>query len=142
MNKKIITFFISAFVLFASSFLVAKEAVEKKISAGVASSDLLTVVLGLGLVLALIFGCSWFVKRMGGLPSAGGGTIKVLSVLPVGTRERITLVEVGDKQLLLGVTAHQITTLHTFDEPVVNAADLKNNSEFAQKLHQMMSRGS
>jgi flagellar protein FliO/FliZ len=142
MIKKISSFFVAITTLPGSAIVLAEQAVEKKLYTGVSSGDLITVLLGLGLVLGLIFGCSWFVKRMGGLPSAGGGAIKIVSVLSVGTRERIALVEVGGKQLLLGVTAQQITTLHTFDEPVVKADDLKNNSEFAQKLHQMMSRGS
>ncbi len=142
MIKKIICLFSGCLLLPVSTLVLAEQALEKKVSTGVASGDLISVFLGLGLVLALIFGCSWFVKRMGGLPAAGGNAIKVLSVTSVGSRERIALVEVGGKQLLLGVTAQQINTLHSFDEPVVKSADLKNNSEFAQKLHHMMSRGS
>jgi len=107
---------------------------------GVGAGQVMTVLGGLAFVLALVFGCGWLVKRFSGMTSTRGGAIKVVSVLPVGTRERLALVEVGGQQLLLGVTAQQITTLHTFDEPVVDATETKNNSEFAQKLHQMMSR--
>jgi len=107
---------------------------------GIGAGQVVTVVAGLAFVLALVFGCGWLVKRFSGMTSTRGGAIKVVSVLPVGTRERLALVEVGGQQLLLGVTAQQITTLHTFDEPVVDASETKNNSEFAQKLHQMMSR--
>lgn len=142
MIKKIISLFLALTTLPGSAFVLAEQVAEKKLYTGVSSGDLVTVSLGLGLVLGLIFGCYWLVKRMGGLPAAGGGAIKIVSVLSVGTRERIALVEVGGKQLLLGVTAQQITTLHTFDEPVVKTDDSKNNSEFAQKLHHMMSRGS
>lgn len=107
---------------------------------GVSTGQVFTVLGGLAFVLLLVFGCGWLVKRFSGMSGTRGGTIKVVSVLPVGTRERLALVEVGGQQLLLGVTAQQITTLHTFDEPVVEATETKNNSEFAQKLHQMMSR--
>jgi flagellar protein FliO/FliZ len=107
---------------------------------GIGAGQVMTVLGGLAFVLALVFGCGWLVKRFSGMTSTRGGAIKVVSVLPVGTRERLALVEVGGQQLLLGVTAQQITTLHTFDEPVVDATETKNNSEFAQKLHQMMSR--
>jgi len=114
-------------------------------SVGIATADILTVLAGLVLVLAVIVACAWLIKRMGGMHTGSTGTIKVITVMPVGTRERLALVEIGGQQLLLGITAQQITTLHTFDEPVVDtAADLikgKNNSEFAQKLHQFMSRG-
>jgi len=107
---------------------------------GIGAGQVITVLGGLAFVLVLVFGCGWLVKRFSGMTSTRGGAIKVVSVLPVGTRERLALVEVGGQQLLLGVTAQQITTLHTFDEPVVDATETKNNSEFAQKLHQMMSR--
>jgi len=107
---------------------------------GIGAGQVFTVLAGLAFVLALVFGCGWFVKRFGGMQPAGTNAIKVVSVLPIGSRERLALVEVGGQQLLLGVTAQQITTLHTFDEPVVDAANVKNKSEFAQKLHQMLSR--
>lgn len=122
----------------ASPLSWAAEAAES--TPGISGGQVFTVVAGLVFVLVLVFGCGWLVKRFSGMPSARTGAIKVISVLPVGSRERLALVEVGGQQLLLGVTAQQINTLHTFDEPVVDAADLKNNSEFAQKLHQMMSR--
>lgn len=122
----------------ASPLSWAAEAAET--TPGISGGQVFTVVAGLVFVLVLVFGCGWLVKRFSGMPSARTGAIKVISVLPVGSRERLALVEVGGQQLLLGVTAQQINTLHTFDEPVVDAADLKNNSEFAQKLHQMMSR--
>lgn len=115
---------------------------ENTVRAGVGWADIMTVAGGLGLVLLVIFGCAWMVRRIGLAPSANTSHIKVLAVLAVGSRERITLIEVGGKQLLLGVTANQINTLHSFDEPVVDSTKIKNNSEFAQKLHQLVSRSS
>ena len=121
-----------------SSFSWAAEATNP--APGIGAGQVFTVLAGLAFVLVLVVGCGWLVKRFSGMPSGRSGAIKVVSVLPIGTRERLALVEVGGQQLLLGVTAQQITALHTFDEPVVDAADVKNNSEFAQKLHQMLSR--
>jgi len=99
------------------------------------ASQLASLVGGLALILALIYGLSWFVKRF----SQGGfmhnPTLKIISALPLGTRERLMLVDVGGKQLLLGVTATQINTLHVFDEPVVtDTKTVPANSEFSQKL--------
>lgn len=99
------------------------------------ASQLASLVGGLLLILVLIYGLSWFVKRF----SQGGflqnPTMKIVSAMPLGTRERLMLVDVGGKQLLLGVTATQINTLHVFDEPVVNTdKDQAVPSEFSQKL--------
>lgn len=138
MTNRLFKYFSIGSLAVASPLSWAAEAVET--TPGISGGQVFTVVAGLVFVLVLVFGCGWLVKRFSGMPSARTGAIKVISVLPVGSRERLALVEVGGQQLLLGVTAQQINTLHTFDEPVVDAADLKNNSEFAQKLHQMMSR--
>lgn len=104
------------------------------------TSQLANLLGGLALILALIYGLSWFVKRF----SQGGfmqnSTIKMLSAMPLGTRERLMLVDVGGKQILLGVTANQINTLHVFDEPVVqsekneSASSPISSSDFSQKL--------
>ena len=62
-------------------------------------------------------------------------SMKIVSSMPLGTRERLLLVDVGGKQLLLGVTATQINTLHVFDEPVVPAEKPQPiGSDFSQKL--------
>ncbi|GGY68450.1 hypothetical protein GCM10011613_10840 [Cellvibrio zantedeschiae] len=99
------------------------------------ASQLASLVGGLALILVLIYGLSWFVKRF----SQGGflqsSTMKIVSAMPLGTRERLLLVDVGGKQLLLGITATQINTLHVFDEPVVQSEkEQPVSSDFSQKL--------
>ena len=109
--------------------------VSKTVKTG-SAAQLANLLGGLALILVLILGLSWFVKRF----SQGGfmqnPTMKIVSSMPLGTRERLMLVDVGGKQLLLGVTATQIATLHVFDEPVVVQGDktAPTNSEFSQKL--------
>ena len=69
-------------------------------------------------VLVLIVGLAWLLKR---LPAAGlrnSEQLRVVSSLGIGQRERLVVVQVGDQQLLLGITAHAINTLHTLAEPL------------------------
>jgi flagellar protein FliO/FliZ len=109
---------------------------------GSAPDTLATMVtLGLGLlaVLALIFGCAWIVRRMGGMSGGNTRAIKVVSVMPMGTRERVALIEVGGKQILVGVTPQTIRTLHVFDEPVVSAGE-PASGDFARKLQGMIGK--
>jgi flagellar protein FliO/FliZ len=100
------------------------------------SSQLANLLGGLLLIVGLIYGLSWFVKRF----SQGGfmqnSTLKMLAAMPLGTRERIMLVDVGGKQILLGVTATHINALHVFEQPVIDAAQNSNPvaSDFSQKL--------
>lgn len=72
--------------------------------------ELLTVALALAIVLGLAFFSLRLLKRLqAGAPS--DDQIRYLRALPVGPRERLTLVAYRDEVFLLGVTAGQITVL-------------------------------
>ncbi|HEX4912112.1 MAG TPA: flagellar biosynthetic protein FliO [Permianibacter sp.] len=94
------------------------------------------LLLGLLAVLALLMLCAWLVRR-GGL-TGQSGVIKVVSQTPVGTRERVVLIQVGEQQLLIGVTAQQISLLHTLQEPVAPATASVAGGRFAEQLAQLM----
>jgi len=98
------------------------------------STQLLSVTLALVFILAVIFAFAWVVRRFGTGFFAQSAQIKVLSALPLGTRERLLLVDVAGEQMLLGVTATQINCLHKFAEPVVVKSEEKSESDFSQKL--------
>ncbi|HWU14299.1 MAG TPA: flagellar biosynthetic protein FliO [Caulobacter sp.] len=72
--------------------------------------ELLTVALALAIVLGLAFFSLKLLKRLqAGAP--GDDQIRYLRALPVGQRERLTLVAYRDEVFLLGVTSGQITVL-------------------------------
>ncbi|WP_286220200.1 flagellar biosynthetic protein FliO [Marinobacter apostichopi] len=99
------------------------------------------VSLGLGLiaVIALIYGCAWIIRRMNGMTGMNNNAIKVVSVMALGARERLALIEVGGQQILLGITPSAIRTLHVFDEPVVDASN-PPSGEFARRLQGMIGK--
>lgn len=108
-------------------------------SAGVSSAQLLTVLFSLVFVVALIFGMAWLVRKLG----MGGGlmtrntAMSVVATMPIGTRERLVIVDVAGQQLLLGVTAQSIQALHVLDEPIA-APDKAAGSAFSEKLMAVM----
>lgn len=95
---------------------------------------LLSVTLALLGIIALIFTISWFAKRFGQGGFSQNQHIKILATLPLGTRERIVLIDAGGQQLLLGITATAINTLHVFNEPIELASTQDKNSDFSRKL--------
>ncbi len=103
-------------------------------------STLLSVMLALAAVVVMILATAWFIKRFTGLSALNNRQIKVLATLSVGARERVVLVEVGQQQLLLGVTPQQINTLHEFKEPVV-IPNKPGATDFAQRLQAVLSKG-
>lgn len=79
--------------------------------------DLLTVAVALAIVLALAFFSLKLLKRaQTGRPGATD-EIRYVRALPLGPRERLTLVEYQDEILLLGVTAGQITVIDRRPRP-------------------------
>lgn len=88
---------------------VAADATGSAASGG----SMLQVILGLGLVLAVMAGCAWLLRRFGGLQRKPGGGIKVIGGSAVGQRERVVLVEVADTWLVIGVAPGHVTALHS-----------------------------
>lgn len=100
-------------------------------------SSLLNVFVGLLFILGLILALAWFVKRIGQGGITANNHLRIVASLPLGTRERLALVDVGGKQILLGLTPQNINTLHVFDEPVIDSASAEP-SEFALKLRSLL----
>lgn len=81
------------------------------------ASSMLTVLLSLGLILGGFIAVAWFARRY--LPGMGAqGVVKVVGTTPVGTRERVVVVEVDGTWLLLGVGGGNVRLLHTQPKPL------------------------
>lgn len=103
-------------------------------------AHLLNVTLGLMLIVGLIFGISWFVRRFGQGTFSANSHMKIIATMPLGARERIVLIDAGGQQLLLGITPTQVNTLHVFDEPITNAPGDASQSDFGRKLMAILQR--
>lgn len=68
------------------------------------------------LVLAVIFGLAWVLRRMQGLRGASSRLLSVSGALQLGPRERIAIVRVGEQHFLVGVTQGSVNLLHRFDK--------------------------
>ncbi len=78
-----------------------------------AAGSIAQMLVGLAVVLALLGGIAWLLKRYSGLRGTGSGLIRIVGGAAVGQRERIVVVEVGGTWLLVGVAPGQVRTLHT-----------------------------
>lgn len=87
------------------------------------SSHIVDVLLALAVVTVAIIALAWVVKRLGNTSFLQQPGMKVISSLPMGTREKVVLIEVNHQKLLLGVTPHNISSLHVFDKSDVVSID-------------------
>lgn len=62
-------------------------------------------------VLGIFFLCIWGVRKLSGLTINSTQKMRLLGGLSLGVREKVILLQVGKKQLVLGVTPGRIETL-------------------------------
>lgn len=110
------------------------------------ATGLIDVVVGLAIIVALIFLLAFAFRKFGSTGAGMGGLIKVISAMSLGGRDRIALISIGQKQMLLGISPGRIATLHVFDESIdeitavaTAEASQRSRSEFADKLHNLLS---
>jgi len=71
----------------------------------------LQMVFGLLVVLGLLLGALWLLKRIGQPRGAAAGLLRVVAGVAVGPRERVVILELGESWLVLGVAPGQVSTL-------------------------------
>ena len=79
--------------------------------------DAMTTIVALLMVLGIIIACAYILKRFQPVRVEGKG-LKIVTSMSLGAKERLIVVQVGDKQQLLGVTGQQITLLDTLETPL------------------------
>ena len=128
---------------FAVETSTPKPVAPLNIGTSVSTPMIGQVVLGLTLVLMLIVGLAWFLKRYGKFQMALGGQMKMLGGLSLGARDRVVILQVGETQLLLGISPGRIQTLHVFPKGEnilpITPADA-NSAPFADRLHDLLNK--
>lgn len=131
---------------FPACFAVADIDTSKQAVRTVSFADALHWTIGLLIVLGIFFLCVWGMRRLSGIGAGSTEKMRIVGGLSLGMRERVVLVQVGKKQLVLGVTPGRIDTLHVLEgedclsreEPPASRMETK----FAQELMRVMKRRS
>lgn len=117
------------------------ETTNHKVASTVTSGHVLNWAMGLVIVLSLFFACIWFMRKMGALPTTDNSNMRIVAGLSLGVREKLVLVQVGEKQLLLGVTPGKVSNLLVLEgseQIYKEKVDTAGQGEFSQKLKQLL----
>lgn len=105
----------------------------------------LQMLVALLIVLALVVGLAYLLRRVSSrLQQTGGGIVKVIAQLPLGPTQFITIVDIAGEVLVLGVTQHSVTALSEIQDPAIleklrsegrGANTLSHLPPFRQWLH-------
>ncbi len=94
-----------------------------------ANDQMATMVASLLGVVALIIVLAVLARRFN-LPNTVGGPLKTVAMMPVGTKERVAVIQVGEQQYLVGITGQNITLLDKLAQPL----DTAQGPQFASVL--------
>lgn len=99
---------------------------------------------GLFLVLAIIVGGAWLIKRFALISTTAAGVVKVVAVAGVGQRERVVVVEIDNTWLVLGVAPGRVNKLHAMHKPSADTAGMAPDNPpaetFAAQLNQSVQK--
>ncbi|CAN2965910.1 MULTISPECIES: flagellar biosynthetic protein FliO [Pseudomonas] len=107
---------------------------------GSVGGQLTQLVLGLLLVIGLIFVLAWLMRRVQRIGPGNGQVIELVGSRALGPRDRLVLVQVGEEQILLGITPGRITPLHVLKTPVDAVKTEAATPEFAQRLMELLGK--
>ncbi len=116
------------------------EGSEKTSANTLSYDDVLNWSVSLLLVLAIFFLCVWILRKSGQVAANSKNHLSVIAGLSLGMREKVVLVKVGDKQLLLGVTPGRIDKLMELEgeDRLFQSSSVHDGGEFSRKLFQVM----
>ncbi|MBY6186871.1 flagellar biosynthetic protein FliO [Marinobacter hydrocarbonoclasticus] len=104
----------------AATLLTAPLTLAAETAPAGANDQMATMVASLLGVVALIVVLAVLARRFN-LPNTVGGPLKTVAMMPVGTKERVAVIQVGEQQYLVGITAQNITLLDKLEQPLETA---------------------
>jgi flagellar protein FliO/FliZ len=107
-----------------------------------AGGSLLQVIFGLAVVLALLIGGLYLLKRLQLPRGAGASLLRVVAGTAVGPRERVAVIEIEDTWLVVGVAPGRVNMLHSLPRGRLaeQPAPVAGAEDFGKWLRQVMER--
>jgi flagellar protein FliO/FliZ len=125
--------------LFSGALQAQSENQAGTVLEPMSSPYLLKLTGGLILIVALIFLLAWLVRKFNLNQQSHSGLIRIIAGLSIGTRDRIVLLQIGEEQILVGLTPGKIEKLHTLSQPLdVPGEPSAVAGSFASKLNRLM----
>ncbi len=106
----------------------------------ISTMDVLNIGGSLTMVLLAVVIIAWLYSRVQGLRGGSGQVIQVVASQALGPKERVLIVEVAGQQLVLGVTAAGMRTLHVLESPVDTGAEPDAVQSFASRLGEALKK--
>jgi len=103
-------------------------------SPGVGGGEILSLGASVIIIVTIIVLLGWLYSRSRFVSGGANDVINVIATRALGPKERLMVVEVAEQQLLVGMTAAGVQTLHVLDKPVNVTAKEAGQAGFAGRL--------
>ncbi len=122
--------------------IVAAQEVMQNNSLGSYSWEAIKVVVSLTIVLGIFYLLVNVFKKYTGVSIKANSTIRVIGGLSLGGKDKVVILEAGDVNLLLGVSASGITKLHQFSQDEMATTDDQDiqPSSFGQQIEKILGK--
>ncbi|ALP52689.1 hypothetical protein Tel_05725 [Candidatus Tenderia electrophaga] len=105
------------------------------------ADQMIKLVLGLLFVLFLIFLLAWLFKKYLGGSVIYNASLRSVAGVSVGQKERVVLMQVGERQILVGVAPGQVNMLYALEKgDEIKPPTPAEKGAFAEKLKQSLTR--
>jgi len=85
-------------------------------------------------IIILIIAMAWGYKRYGYKSFSNGSLMKIVGAISLGGKEKAVLLQIGDDQVLLGVSPGYVRKIHDIKEPV-KPQENSDSSSFVSRLN-------
>jgi len=117
-------------------YAASKEA-EKQNTLSNHTASLGEVLLALMLIIALIFLLAWFMKRIGYAGVNHTSAMKIKACLPLSSKEKLLVIEIGDEQVVIGVAPGFVGHIKSLETPLV-VPEPADKTPFASAMSQVI----
>lgn len=99
-------------------------------SPGITSADVFRMLGSLALVIALLVALLWALRKLQGKMNGhnAGRRLQIIESLSVGPRQKVALIRVGEREVLIGISPTQINGIASWPHGVLAPADALDSS--------------
>lgn len=97
---------------------LAAQAAEPVQVAPLSIGSVFSVLFGLVVVVSLLLGTAWLLRRLQGMQQAAPGMIQPVAQMQLGLKERVLLIRIDQENVLIGCTPQGIRALHAWQGPL------------------------
>jgi flagellar protein FliO/FliZ len=92
---------------------------------GITGADVFRMLGSLGLVIALLVALLWALRKLQGKMNSqnAGRRLQIIESLSVGPRQKVALIRVGEREVLIGISPNQINGIASWPDVTLQPAD-------------------